>query len=112
MSARSQRADTVPQNGRSGRDEALDPLPERHEPTVADPGLSDLSKVDYVAIFKRSLKESLDDHITSFAAGLAYYAFLAIPAAVLIALGVFGLVASPHDVTTIVDKLGSVIPSQ
>jgi membrane protein len=111
MSVPRQRADTVPQNGPPGG-EAPDPLPERHEPTVPDPGLSDLSKEDYVAIFKRSLKESLDDHITNFAAALAYYAFLAIPAALLIALGVFGLVASPNDVTTIVDKLGSTIPSQ
>jgi membrane protein len=67
---------------------------------------------DYVAIMKRALKEAGADHITNYAAALAYYAFLAVPSALLIALGVFGLVANPGDVTTVIDKLGSVIPAQ
>ena len=42
----------------------------------------------------------------SFAAALAYYAFLAIPSALLIAVGILGLVANPNDVGTLVDRLG------
>jgi membrane protein len=61
---------------------------------------------------KRALKEAGADHITNYAAALAYYAFLAIPSALLIALGVFGLVANPDDVSTVLDKLSSVIPAQ
>jgi membrane protein len=73
---------------------------------------SDLSKRDYVAILKRSAREALDDNITNVAAALAYYAFLAIPSVLLVAVGVFSLVAGPSAVTTIVDKLGTVMPGQ
>ena len=88
------------------------PQPEHGEEQLHDPGVSDLSKRDYLAILKRSLKEAGDDHITNLAAALAYYAFLAIPSALLIALGLFGLLASPHDVTTLLDRVGSIIPGQ
>jgi membrane protein len=91
-------------------EDAPEPQPERQERTIADPGLSDLSARDYVAILKRSIKEAGDDHITNLAAALAYYAFLAIPSALLIALGLFGLLASPHDVATLLDKVGTIIP--
>ena len=65
-----------------------------------------------VGIFKRAIGNANRDHITNLAAALAYYAFLAIPAALLIVVGLFGLLASPHDVTTVVDKVGSVVPGQ
>ena len=97
---------------RSELREGPQPQPEEREPPLADPGPADLSKRDYAAILKRSISEAKDDHITNYAAALAYYAFLAIPSALLIAVGVFGLVASPQDVTTLVDKLGTVIPGQ
>jgi membrane protein len=93
-------------------EDAPQPQPEGAEPRLRDPGVSDLSKRDYVAILKRSLKEANNDHITNFAAALAYYAFLAIPSALLIALGLFGLLASPQDVSTLIDKLGTIIPGQ
>jgi membrane protein len=64
------------------------------------------------AIVKRAVGRANRDHVTNLAAALAYYAFLAIPSALLIALGLFGLLASPHDVTILVDKVGSVIPGQ
>jgi membrane protein len=94
------------------QNEVPQPQPERAEPRIQDPDVSDLSRRDWVAIFKRAVRESMNDHITNFAAALAYYEFLAIPAALLIAVGIFGLVASPHDVTTLVDKLGGVVPGQ
>jgi membrane protein len=52
------------------------------------------------------------DHITSLAAALAYYAFLAIPSALLVAFGLFGLFASPHTVEMLVDQLGTVMPTE
>src|SRR5438034_7747508 len=88
------------------------PQPELSEPRLRDPGPTDLSRRDYVAILKRSLKEANRHHITNLAAALAYYAFLAIPSALLIAAGVFSLLAGPRAVTTIVDKLGTIIPGQ
>jgi membrane protein len=93
-------------------EDAPQPQPERHEPRLRDPEPTDLSKRDYVAILRRALKEANRDRITNLAAALAYYAFLAIPSALLLAAGIFSLLAGPHAVSTIVDKLGSLIPSQ
>ena len=98
--------------GRPLPDEAPEPQPELDEPRLQDPGPTDLSKRDYVAILKRAFKRSNEDHITNLAAALAYYAFLSIPAVLLIAAGVFGLVAGPSAITTIIDKLHGVVPSQ
>jgi membrane protein len=65
-----------------------------------------------LGIAKRALGNANRHHVTNLAAALAYDAFLAIPSALLLALGLFGLLASPHDVTILVDKVGSVIPGQ
>jgi membrane protein len=100
------------ENGRPPADEAPEPQPEREEPRLEDPSPTDLSKRDYTAILKRAVKEANEDHITSLAAALAYYAFLAIPATLLIAAGLFGLIAGPDAVTTVIDKLQGIIPSQ
>jgi len=93
-------------------EDAPQPQPEQAEPTLRDPEPTDLSKRDYLAILKRAVKEANRDHITNLAAALAYYAFLAIPSALLIAAGVFSLLAGPHAVSTIIDKLGTIIPGQ
>jgi membrane protein len=93
-------------------DEAPEPQPEHAEPKLDEPRLRDLSKRDFVAIAVRAFKEFRNDHMTNIAAALAYYAFLAIPAALLIAVGVFGLVASPSGVSTVVDKLHGVVPDE
>jgi membrane protein len=108
-------SDTENGQGPRGRplpDEAPEPQPEHREPKLADPGPTDLSKRDYLAILKRAFKRANEDHITNLAAALAYYAFLAIPSALLIAIGLFGIFASPQDVSTLVDKLGTIMPSQ
>jgi membrane protein len=94
------------------QDDVLEPQPEREEPRLQDPSPTDLSKRDYGAILKRALKKANDDHVTNLAAALAYYAFLAIPATLLVAAGVFGLIAGPHADTTVIDKLQGIIPSQ
>jgi membrane protein len=99
-------------DGRPLPDEAPEPQPEHGEPVLDDPGVRDLSKRDYLAILKRTVKKFMADHMTNIAAALAYYAFLAIPAALLIAVGVFSLVAGPNAITTIVDKLHGVAPAE
>jgi membrane protein len=93
-------------------DEAPEPQPEREEPRIEDPGLSDLSKRDYVAILRRSFKEFGNDHMSNIAAALAYYSFLAIPSALMVGVGVFSLVAGPGAVGTLIDKLGGIMPPQ
>src|SRR6266571_2759507 len=93
-------------------DEVPEPQPEHEEPKLGEPRPRDLSKRDYVATLRRAFKQASKDHITNVAAALAYYAFLAIPSALLLGLGLFSLIAGPHAVTTIVDKLGTILPSQ
>ena len=88
------------------------PQPERHEPRLADPGLTDLSTRDYKAIVVRASKEALDDQITDLAAALAYYSFLAIPSILLVALGVFSVFADPAAVQKLIDKVGTVAPGE
>jgi membrane protein len=92
--------------------EAPQPQPEHREPKVADPTPGDLSKRDYVAILIRAAKQSVKDHIPNLAAALAYYAFLAIPALLLVAVGVFGLVADEDAVAEIVNRLEGVAPQE
>ena len=94
MTPMSQTERTAVSDGRhDASTESSRPQPEHDEPKVADPSLGDLSKRDYLAIFVRGAKKSIDDHIPNLAAALAYYAFLAIPSLLLVAVGVFGLVA-------------------
>ena len=98
--------------GGSSEDKAPQPQPEHAEPKLADPAQTDLSRRDYLAILKRSVKKVGKDYLTNIAAALAYYAFLSIPSVFMVALGIFGLVGDPSAVTTIVGKLGGIIPGQ
>lgn len=93
-------------------DEAPEPQPENREERLEDPGPGDLSKRDYGAILKRAFKAFNADHMTNIAAALAYYAFLAIPSALLIGVGLFSLLAGPHAIATLIDKLHQVVPAQ
>jgi membrane protein len=87
------------------------PQPERHEPELRDPGLTDLSKRDYKAVVIRAAKEALDDQITDMAAALAYYSFLAIPSILLVALGAFTLFADAEAINSLLEKFGQVMPA-
>jgi membrane protein len=90
---------------------APQPQPEQHEPRQADPTPSSLSGRDYLAIARRSFFEFRHDNLTTVAAALAYYAFLAIPSVLMVALGIFGLVSDPSGVAALVDRLSGVMPS-
>ena len=96
----------------NGAAEGPQPQPEHDEPKLAEPTPRDLSKRDYLGIVVRAAKESINDNITNLAAALAYYAFLAIPALMLVAVGVFGLVADEDAVTEIIDRLEGVAPQE
>jgi membrane protein len=71
-----------------------------------------LSGREYLAILKRSFTQFKQHNLTSVAAALAYYAFLAIPSVLLVAVGIFGLVSDPGGAATLVDKLDDVMPEQ
>jgi membrane protein len=88
------------------------PQPETGEPRLHNPGLFDFSPRDHVAIVKRAARSAMADQITDSAAALAYYTFLAIPATLLVALGAFGLIASPQDVSGLMDRLQGTVPNE
>ncbi len=76
------------------------PKPELHEPKVPDPGLRDLTFADWKAVFVRAAKEFMNDNATMLASALAYSSFFAIPAVLLVTVGVFTLVAGPDTITS------------
>jgi len=97
---------------RSPSHDAPQPQPERAEPTKPDPGLSDLSKRDYLAIIQRAGRETLDDNVPMIASALAYSSFLAIPSALLVATGLFTLVAGPETISNLMQHLGQIAPKE
>ena len=99
-------------SGRDRTDEAPQPQPEHEEPHLAEPTPGELSKRDFLAILVRAGKDSVKDRITNLSAALAYYAFLAIPSLMLVAVGVFSLVADEDAVTEINQRLEGVVPQE
>src|SRR5262249_42764124 len=71
-----------------------------------------VSKGGSFGVLKRALKGVSEHNLTNVAAALAYYAFLAIPSVLLVAVGVFALVGDPGDVQRLVNRLGTVVPEQ
>jgi membrane protein len=108
--SREEKDDSHDEEERPLPDEAPQPQPEHREERLAEPGPTDLSARDYFAILRRAVKEFNNDHIANIAAALAYYAFLAIPSALLVAVGVFSLVAGPDAINTLIDKLNGIMP--
>jgi membrane protein len=59
-----------------------------------------------------AVRESRRHGLTTTARALAYSVFLAIPAGMLVVLGVFSLVADESDVARLVNRLDNVMPSE
>src|SRR5919204_3846348 len=90
-------------------DEDPSPQPERLEPRLDDPRLRDLTFRDWRAIFIRAGKGFLDDNATMLASALAYSAFFAIPSVLLVAVGLFTLIAGPGTITTLMHHFDNVM---
>jgi membrane protein len=60
----------------------------------------------------RGVRSALGHNVTTLAAAIAYYSFLSVPSMLLIAVGVFGLLAGHDAVTTLIDHLSGVVPSE
>ena len=58
----------------------------------------------------RGVKEAMADHVTNLAQAIAYCGFLAIPSALLVALGLFAELAGPSTVDSLMTRLSSVMP--
>jgi membrane protein len=87
------------------------PQPERREPPLTDPDPTDLSRKDWFAIFQRAGKESVEDGIPMIASALAYSSFLAIPSVLLLAVGLFSLLASPGTIEELIDRFSTFMPA-
>jgi membrane protein len=81
------------------------PQPERREPPVSDPGLRDLTFADWKAIIVRAFKEFMADNAMMLASALAYASFFAIPSVLIVATGLFTIVASPQDITNFMQHI-------
>lgn len=90
----------------------LRPRPDEAPLDEEQVGVTDLGLRDYAGIFKRAARGAVDDQITDAAAAIAYYGFLAIPALLLVSVGVFSIFAGPSAVETIIERLGSVMPAE
>jgi membrane protein len=76
------------------------------------PQVTDLSARDYRRIVGRAVRSAIDDQISDAAAAVAYFTFLAMPALLLISVGVFSVFAGPAAIERIIDKLDAVIPPE
>jgi membrane protein len=63
-------------------------------------------------VLRRAIVEARDDDITTTAQALAYSLFLAVPAAFLVLLGVFSLVADPSLIDSLIERAGTVMPAE
>jgi membrane protein len=86
-------------------DEVQEPQPEHGEPKVEDPRLRDLTFADWKAILTRAAKEFVQDNCPMLASAIAYASFFAIPAVLLVATGLFTLIASADTITSLIDRM-------
>ncbi|MCU1677359.1 MAG: Ribonuclease [Frankiales bacterium] len=73
---------------------------------------ADIPKAGWLQITKRAFKETKDDNVPLLAAGVAYYAFIAVFPALLATATIFGLFADPATVTEQVGKLTGALGEQ
>jgi membrane protein len=88
------------------------PDPERSEPTLGDPRLADLTRRDWLAIVQRAVRETIDDSMPLVASAVAYSSFFAIPSLLLLAIGVFSLVATPETIGDLMDRFSTFMPTE
>jgi membrane protein len=93
-------------------EQELTPQPERTEPKLQDPELGDLSRADWIAIVKRAGKALLAHNLTMIAQALAYSSFMAIPSVMLVAVGLFTLVAGPSTINQLIAHMHTFMPGQ
>jgi membrane protein len=65
----------------------------------------------YGAIALRAGKHAKADKITHLAQAIAFNGFLAIPSAMLLAIGVFSLTSGPQSAQSVIDRLNGVVPA-
>ena len=71
----------------------------------------DIPRRGWFQVLRRAWKEAKADQVPLIAAGVAFYAFLAIFPALIAAVLLYGLLADPSQVASQVDKIGSALPA-
>src|SRR3954454_24642382 len=66
----------------------------------------------WLQITKRGWAEAKADQVPMLAAGMAYYAFLALFPALIAAVLLYGLFADPAQITAQINSLGSAVPAE
>ena len=77
--------------------------------SIDDP--TDLSRSDYVAALKRTLKEVKDDDVPGLAAGVAFKMFLSIFPSLFAAVAIFSIVTSASEIASMIDEAKGFLPS-
>jgi len=91
---------------------APDEAPITAESRFCDPRFRGHSFRDWREILVRAVKSFLSNNGTMLASALAYSTFFAIPSVLLVAVGVFTLVAGPDTISTLMDHFRHVMPAQ
>ncbi|NHC47661.1 YihY/virulence factor BrkB family protein [Motilibacter aurantiacus] len=73
---------------------------------------TDIPAAGWKQIVKRAWAETKEDNVPLMAAGVAFYAFLAIFPALIAAISIYGLVADPSQVQQQVEDLASGLPEE
>jgi membrane protein len=95
-----------------GKASSARPVPDEAPPGDEGAGVTALAWRDWLEILKRAGKNTVEDNMPMIAQALAYSTFMAIPAVLLVALGVFTLVAGPDTITSLMNHFRSVMPEQ
>jgi len=64
------------------------------------------------AVLLRAFKKFMENNATMLASALAYSSFFAIPSVLIVATGLFTLIAGPQTITHLIQSLHGVIPGQ
>jgi len=80
-------------------------------PRLGGRRLREISLGEWGSIAGRAVRESFDDDVPLMASALAYSAFFAIPSMLLLLLVIFTLVADEATISSLVDRLTIVAPS-
>jgi membrane protein len=84
----------------------------RPEPDEAELEAPPLSARGLWGSAKRAAKAMLEDNMTMIASALAFSTFFAIPSVLLVAIGLFTLIAGPGTITSLIGHFSHVMPSQ
>ena len=85
---------------------------ELREPRLRDPRLRDLTLADWKAVVVRGLKGFVRDNAMMLASALAYSSFFAIPSVLIVATGLFTLIAGPQTIDALMQHLHGVMPAE